>query len=69
MSIKGNEYDTSTLSDEELARRAQEELNMEGEMEEVRSFICATDMYTSEKSLPMVSRGIALWMKRTFLMI
>lgn len=27
-------YDTSTLSDEELAKKAQEELNMEGDMEE-----------------------------------
>jgi hypothetical protein len=29
-------YEASTLTDEELARKAQEELNMEGEMEEVR---------------------------------
>ncbi len=31
-------YDTSNLTDEELAKKAQEELNMEGEMEEVRLF-------------------------------
>jgi len=29
------DYDASTLTDEELAMKAQEELNMEGEMEEV----------------------------------
>jgi hypothetical protein len=33
-------YDTSTLTDEELAKKAQEELNMEGEMEEVSSREC-----------------------------
>ncbi len=30
-------YDTSTLTDEELAKKAQEELNMEEDMEEVSS--------------------------------
>lgn len=30
------DYDTSTLTDTELATKAQEELNMDGEMEEVR---------------------------------
>jgi hypothetical protein len=33
------DYDTSTLSDTQLAKKAQEELNMEGEMEEVRSIL------------------------------
>ena len=32
---KNDNYDTSTLTDEQLAKKAQEELNMEGEMEEV----------------------------------
>lgn len=32
-------YDTSNLTDEELAKKAQEELNMEGEMEEVRKIL------------------------------
>ena len=32
-------YDTANLTDEELAKKAQEELNMEGDMEEVRSFM------------------------------
>ena len=32
---KEENYDTSTLTDEQLAKKAQEELNMEGEMEEV----------------------------------
>ena len=31
------DYDTSTLTDEELAKKAQEELNMEEDMEEVSS--------------------------------
>lgn len=31
---KEDNYDTSTLTDEQLAKKAQEELNMEGEMEE-----------------------------------
>ena len=33
------DYDTSTLTDTQLAKKAQEELNMEGEMEEVRSIL------------------------------
>jgi hypothetical protein len=34
--MQESNYDTSTLSDAELAAKAQEELNMEGEMNEVR---------------------------------
>jgi hypothetical protein len=42
---KEDNYDTSTLTDEQLAKKAQEELNMEGEMEEVcsSSFCGAVD--------------------------
>ena len=34
--MQESNYDTSTLSDADLAAKAQEELNMEGEMNEVR---------------------------------
>ncbi len=44
-------YDTSTLTDEELAKKAQEELNMEGEMEEVRTRLITVTVWCEACSL------------------